>query len=177
MGDRESAAAEERQAQFGQAVELCERRRYYQAAELLQALHRLPVLVGQQELHLAVQSYLGLSIARSVGDYDEGRRLARVGLASRRYRAHACHNLALIYLDQKDRGSAVPLIHKGLRVDPRHRGLLLLAKSIGVRRRPPLSFLRRGHPLNVLLGRLRRRLFPQRGIPLPVADSDAFYFE
>jgi len=48
---------------------------------------------------------------------------------------------------------------------------------MGVRRPPPLSFLRRSHPLNILVGRLRRKWFPPPSVPLPSEEEDSFYFE
>jgi tetratricopeptide (TPR) repeat protein len=176
MDTDQTPSAAEKQTMFERARELCAQRRYYQAAELLRALDQYPVGPAQQDFAAVVQSYLGLAVARSVGDYGEGERLAQAGLASKGYHADACHNLALIHLDRRDRQKAVALIWRGLKANPRHHGLLLLVKSLGVRRQPPLAFLGRSHPFNVWLGRLRNRLFPQR-VPLPSGDSDSLFFE
>lgn len=68
-------------------------------------------------------------------------------------------NLAKIYMLMKDRYHAVQAIHAGLKYthSPFRNELMNFYKQIGIRRRPPITFLSRNHPLNVFLGKLLRR--------------------
>jgi tetratricopeptide (TPR) repeat protein len=168
---------EEMLAQFERARGLCRERRYYHAAELLRELSELPPDPVRRDLELVIQSYLGLAVARSVGDFREALRLAEPATACKGWRADAYCNLALIHLDQGNRKQALPLVWKGLKENPRHRELLLLIKSLGIRRPPPLRFLSRRHPLNVMLGRLRHRLNRQSFIPDPEDEQARITFE
>jgi hypothetical protein len=54
-------------------------------------------------------------------------------------------------------------------VDPQHEPIIEALKGLGVRRRPPLRFLPRGHLLNRLIGRMQARLVR----PLNPPSSDA----
>jgi hypothetical protein len=68
---------------------------------------------------------------------------------------HYC--LAQIYLLSHSRKQAWEAIHQGLSFGPTHPGLLALEAEMGVRKKPILPFLKRGHPVNVRLGRVLRR--------------------
>jgi tetratricopeptide (TPR) repeat protein len=66
--------------------------------------------------------------------------------------------LARVYLMGGSKRKAIQAIEEGLRADAGHAELRRLHGQLGVRATPPLGFLPRGHPLNRLLGRLRRAL-------------------
>ena len=50
-------------------------------------------------------------------------------------------------------------------IDPECDAILAELEALGVRRRPPLRFLRRRHPINRWLGRVRQRMAAQPGEP------------
>jgi len=62
---------------------------------------------------------------------------------------------AHLALGQRDR--AVRAVQRGLAEQPEHPGLRAAQEELGRRQRPVLPFLRRGNPLNRLLGRMRHR--------------------
>lgn len=68
--------------------------------------------------------------------------------------------LGVVLLRAGDRAKAFAAFQRGLRIDPRHPALRKRVREMGVRRRPPLRFLRRSHPANRVLGMMRARLFP-----------------
>jgi hypothetical protein len=44
-----------------------------------------------------------------------------------------------------------------LKIDPDHKGIKWELKKLGSRKKPPLSFLDRSNPLNILLGKLMNK--------------------
>lgn len=66
-------------------------------------------------------------------------------------------NMARIYLKGDSRRMAVEALDQGLSLSPRHPELLLLRRQMGARKPPVIGFLSRENPVNVTLGRMRRR--------------------
>ncbi len=68
-------------------------------------------------------------------------------------------NLARVYLLMNDRYHAVQAIQQGLkfRHSPFRTNLINFYKMIGIRRKPPITFLHRDNPLNVILGKMFRK--------------------
>ena len=103
-------------------------------------------------------SYLGYGIALREKRVREGLQLCRHSVKVEFYQADNYHNLARTYLLARQRSAAVRTVLDGLKIDPHHRGLLVVRKELGIRGRPILPFLDRGHVLNQFLGRLRHAL-------------------
>lgn len=100
-------------------------------------------------------STLGYGLARFEKRYRDGIKLCEHGVKRQFYEAENYYNLARARLLLDDRSRAVRVLQKGLRMDPRHAGLLRLRRELGVRKQPVLRFLSRSNPLNRALGRLR----------------------
>lgn len=68
-------------------------------------------------------------------------------------------NLAKVYVLIDDRYHAVKTVQKGLRFksSPYRNDLVNYYRFLGVRKKPPLGFLGRSNPLNVILGKLTRK--------------------
>ena len=66
-------------------------------------------------------------------------------------------NLARVELFYQHRRQAVLAIEEGLQRDVLHEGLHLMQRQLGVRKRKPLAFLPRQHPMNERIGKLLRR--------------------
>jgi predicted Zn-dependent protease len=68
-------------------------------------------------------------------------------------------NLAKVYVLVDDRRLAVKTIQKGLKhkSSPYKNELLNYYRFLGVRKKPPLAFLGRSNPLNVILGKLKKK--------------------
>lgn len=101
--------------------------------------------------------YLGQAIARCEGRKHEGLELCRHAVQVEPFRPENHLNLAQLYLMVGNRRGALRSLRDGLALDSDHRGLLELQKRMGVRRRPPIPFLARTNPLNVILGQVRHR--------------------
>ena len=67
-------------------------------------------------------------------------------------------NLARLHLAFGFKAEGMRLLKRGLMIAPGHEEILDAVRSLGVRRRPPLGFLRRGNALNRWLGKLIDRV-------------------
>lgn len=103
-------------------------------------------------------SYLGYGIALREKRVREGLQLCRHSVKVEFYQADNYHNLARTYVLARQRSAAVRTVLDGLKIDPHHPGLLVIRKELGIRSRPVLPFLDRGHALNQFLGRLRHAI-------------------
>src|SRR6185295_1767321 len=101
-----------------------------------------------------VFSFLGYGLALKEGRVDEGLALCRHAVRLQLFEPENHLNLARTQLLANDRSGAYRTVREGLRVDRNDKELQALRKSLGVRRRPALSFLGRTHPINRALGRL-----------------------
>ena len=103
-------------------------------------------------------SYLGYGIALREKRIREGLQLCRHSVKVEFYQADNYHNLARTYVLARQRSAAVRTVLDGLKIDPHHAGLLVIRRELGIRSRPVLPFLDRGHVLNQFLGRLRHAI-------------------
>jgi tetratricopeptide (TPR) repeat protein len=130
-------------------------------AEAASSFHdalRIARRAGSCELKMRSLSYLGLSLALARGPTPETIRACE--MAARRHFLDAALllNLGRVYLLAGEVPRAIAAFEKGLRLAPRHRDIRLWLARAERRAPPPIRALRRGHPLNVILGRLRHRL-------------------
>ncbi len=93
----------------------------------------------------------GLSLV-CCGDVS-GLNLCRHAASMETVQADSFLNLALAELKFQHRKRACRAISQGLRLHPRHKQLLKLRSKLGVRRQPPLPFLKRANVLNKWLGK------------------------
>ncbi len=94
----------------------------------------------------------GLSLV-NCGDYS-GLNLCRNAAGRETIDADVFLNLALAELKMNHRKRACHAVSLGLDVDPRHARLLKLRRSMGMRRKPCVPFLRRENILNKWLGKV-----------------------
>ncbi len=81
--------------------------------------------------------------------------LARSALRAQFYNPDLYLNLARIYLAHDFKSEAVRVLRRGLMLDPEHPRIAQHLARLGIRRRPPIPFLGRGHLLNRLLGKVQ----------------------
>jgi len=111
---------------------------------------------SRDDTHLqCYKSWHGLSLVYS-GDVS-GLNLCRHAAANEHIDATVFQNLALAELQFRHRKRACATLKRGLSLDPNHRGLLKLRKSMGARRQPVLGFLDRNNPVNKWLGKVTYR--------------------
>ncbi|HED19093.1 MAG TPA: hypothetical protein ENI74_06285 [Gammaproteobacteria bacterium] len=111
------------------------------------------------QLHL-YSSWHGLAL---VYNKDvSGLNLCRRAATRKGIQATIFQNLVLAELKFNHRKRVCDALDQGLRLEPRHEGLLALKKTIRLRRRPCLVFLKRENLLNKWLGKMTYRKIAAR---------------
>ncbi|MBU1191352.1 MAG: tetratricopeptide repeat protein [Gammaproteobacteria bacterium] len=100
-------------------------------------------------------SFVGLTQVM-LGDVS-GLNLCRRAGQEETHRGDVFENLARAELRLGHRKQACEALRRGIKADRAHSGLRNLRTEMGMRRSPPLNFLKRDNPLNRMLGKLMYR--------------------
>ncbi len=103
-----------------------------------------------------IRSYYGWAVAMIEHRLERGVALCRSALRDGADQPEVYHNFARVLLANGRKSEGMKYIRRGLMVEPRNAALILEWRRLGVRRPPVLPFLRRRHPANRVMGRLRR---------------------
>lgn len=106
-------------------------------------------------LQIAAMSHYGLCLAMASDRLRDAREICEGAVEAGPDRPELYLNLGRVCLKQMDRAHAFRTLVRGLRLDPRHPGLVAELRRLGFRQRPVIAFLPRRHPVNQLLGSLR----------------------
>ena len=112
-------------------------------------------------------SSYGLCLALHKGRIKEAAEFCWLGVEKDHFNPDAYYNMARVWMAGRSRRKAVEALEKGLALDPRHPGLQRLRAEFGSRRPPVISFLHRDNPLNVSLGKVRKRMASPKPDPKP----------
>lgn len=104
------------------------------------------------------QSYYGLSLVETGRDREGGVDLCRQSVRKLFYRVDPFINLARAYFLIGDRKRAVRALEKGSVLELGDPIVEQLMSELGRRRKPVFPFLRRDHPINRVVGRIRHVL-------------------
>jgi tetratricopeptide (TPR) repeat protein len=102
------------------------------------------------------RSYYGLSIALVERRFDRALELCRSAAKEEFFNPDLYHNLARVHLAFGFKAEAIRYLRRGLMIDPANASMQADLQELGTRSRPPLGFLPRRHPLNRVVGQLRR---------------------
>jgi|WetSurMetagenome_2_1015567.scaffolds.fasta_scaffold41697_3 tetratricopeptide (TPR) repeat protein len=111
-----------------------------------------------EKLPAHVISYYGLCLGLHLGKHREASALCQAAIDVYPMKADYYDNLAEVCAAARQRRKAVTAVQRGLAIDPDNARLLDLEARLGRRRDPVVSSLRREHPVNVTLGRIRHAL-------------------
>ena len=100
-------------------------------------------------------SFYGLCLALERGEVREALRYCREAVTLEGYNPDIRCNLGQVLLRAGRRKEAYRSFVRGLKSDSNHRASVVAIKTMGIRRRPVLTFLHRSNPINRLLGKLR----------------------
>ena len=100
-------------------------------------------------------AFWGYGMAAVDARYNDGIAACKKALELEFYQPENSWNLARTYLLLGSRRQAIAAVRQGLSIDGSYRPLLQLQRELGQRRPPVLTFLRRDHAINRLLGRIR----------------------
>ncbi|MFQ5697418.1 MAG: tetratricopeptide repeat protein [Myxococcota bacterium] len=104
------------------------------------------------------RSSYALALALVRGQFLGAAELARAAVRQEFYNPDLYLNLSRIYLTFDMKADAIRFLRRGLMVDPENDRLARKLSDLGMRRRPPLRFLPRGHLANRILGRVQARM-------------------
>jgi tetratricopeptide (TPR) repeat protein len=121
------------------------------ALEHFQTAHRLDPVSPRY------RSYYGLAVGLVERRLDRALDLCRSAAREEFFQPLHYHNLAQLHLAFGFKAEAIRYLRRGLMIDPDNEGIHQALGRLGVRRRPPLGFLRRQSFLNRWLGRLLGR--------------------
>jgi len=102
-------------------------------------------------------SYLGVVLARSEKKWGEAEKLCDGAVRLKRNQAQLYLNLAEVYATAGRRDESVEALQAGLKFARRDIRLNIAMNKLTKRRSPVFSFLRRQHPLNRGLGKIRHQ--------------------
>ena len=120
--------------------------------EHFSAAHRLD---GASARH---RSYHGLALGLAKKQLDRALELCRSAAKEEFFNPEHYHNLARLHIAFGFKAEGIRYLRRGLMIDPGCEPIAEELRRLGVRRRPPLSFLRRQHLLNRWLGRVLERV-------------------
>jgi tetratricopeptide (TPR) repeat protein len=127
-----------------------------EALALFEAALELDRRLGSRTPQARYLSYYGLSLARDGSHLREGVDFCRQAIDLEFFNADLFWNYGRVLLLAERRKEAFATFVKGLSVQKNHQEILKELRRMGFRRRPVLSFLARGNPVNVALGKLLR---------------------
>lgn len=152
-------SAEER---FRRGLEAFHAGRKREALALFETAIELERRSGKKRPQARYLSYYGLCLALEEKRVRDGIEICRQALPLESYNADLHLNMARALLVAGRRREAHEQLLRGAGLAPGHPEIYRALQAMGLRRRPPIPFLSRANPLNVLLGRLSR---PQRLVP------------
>ncbi|HBG47713.1 MAG TPA: hypothetical protein DDW94_12115 [Deltaproteobacteria bacterium] len=108
--------------------------------------------------HPTATSYYAVSLASVEGNFDKAISLCLMAAEKEFYNPEIYLNLGRIFLLNGQKSVAVRAFRKGLKFDSDHFALLSEMKSLGLRRKPMISFLPRQNVVNRFLGILVEKI-------------------
>lgn len=113
---------------------------------------------GKPAPRMKYLSYYGLALSLAAGRTEEAIEMCEKALSLEFYNPDLYLNAARVYLAAGQRRRAHKAVCQGLRIEKRHPALLILLRSMGLRKRPIFKFLPRRHVLNRMTGKVRSNL-------------------
>lgn len=107
-------------------------------------------------------SYYAICLVEVEKKYEQAISLCLMAVEREFYNPDIYLNLGRVYMMNGQKAVAIRAFRKGLRIDETHPELMTEIQEMGVRRRPPLSFLSRRNIANKLLGMLVRGWQPNK---------------
>ncbi|HEY3176578.1 MAG TPA: tetratricopeptide repeat protein [Candidatus Polarisedimenticolia bacterium] len=138
--------------------------RYEEAAAFFESAMRLGGDRQTVNRRMRCLSYYGLSVALANRPTPEAIKACEVAARRNFYSAELQLNLGKVYMLAGKTTRALAAFERGLQIAPRNRALKNEIAGSDRRRRPPIPWIRRNHPVNRVLGRVRASLKASRAI-------------
>ena len=146
---------------FSRGLKALDADRHGEALEHFRAAHRLDATRPRY------RSYYGLAVGLAEQRLDRALELCRSAAKEEFFNAEHYHNLARLHLALGFKAEAIRQLRRGLMIDPGNAALGEAVQRMGIRRPPPIRFLRRQHVLNRWAGKLLGRM----GTPGPALSA------
>jgi predicted Zn-dependent protease len=118
-------------------------------------------------------SFYGLCLGLESHRWKEAVDLCREAVAAESYNPDLHLNLGRVLVAAGRRKEGWEALQRGAEVDEAHEGLRRALAAMGARRRPPVPFLARSHPLNRMLGKMAHQDQARRAAPAQRAKRAA----
>jgi len=147
------------------AVRLTQDEKYAEALRLFEMYLPLLSKGADEEKRLLTRSssYCGVCLAVERHRIIEALEYCQISLNGDLPDPEHHVNVALVYMQRKDRRMAVKHLYAGLELQPKHTRSLMVMYAIGRRHRPVIPFLSRSNRINVWLGKRRAAGRPSPG--------------
>jgi len=130
----------------------------FEAGEEGAAFEHFRAAYGLQRSNARYASWYGLCLALVDRRFNKGLELCRSAVKEEFFNPELYLNLARVHLAFGFKAEGLRYLRRGLMIDPASATIRGELDRLGRRQQPVLRFLPRRHPLNRLLGRVRRRL-------------------
>lgn len=104
------------------------------------------------------RSFFGLTLGLVDRRWERALELCRGAARDEFFDPVHYHNLARLHLAFGFKAESIRLLRRGLMIDPENATIAAELRVLGVRKRPPLGFLRRENALNRWIGKLMDRM-------------------
>jgi tetratricopeptide (TPR) repeat protein len=101
------------------------------------------------------RSYYGLCLGLAKKRYNDAINICKSAVKMEQYNPDLHWNLGRVLYDAGRKKEAYQVFVRAVNQQPSHRGLRKDLQRMGNRKRPVLPFLKRDHPFNIALGRMR----------------------
>ncbi len=145
----------EAEASFERGHRALEKNDWKEATAFFEAAVTLERKLCPHSPQARYRSFYGLCVGLAKKRHFDAIRLCRSAITLERYNPDLHLNLGRVFFDAGRKREAHRAFVQGLRQETGHMELIRAVKRMGLRKRPVLRFLRRTHPLNVALGRMR----------------------
>lgn len=153
MSDVSSSPGEQQlQQALRAAIAATDRGDYPGALKVFTAIYGDPAIKAPPD---GLSAY-GLCVAVEEKQSKKGVELCRAAIAAQFYDSRHYSNLVKLYLKRANRKGAIEVLEEALAQMPEDATLLALREKMGIRDKPPISFLSHDNLLNRLLPRKRR---------------------
>lgn len=145
----------EAEGSFEKGYQALEDNNWREATAFFEAALTLERRLSPKSPQARYRSYYGLCIGLAKKRHQDAIRMCQSAVQLERYNPDLHWNLGRVLFAAGRKREAYRVFLRGVKQEPTHRGLVTDIKKMGVRKKPVLRFLRRNHPINVALGRMR----------------------
>lgn len=149
---------------FEKGLTMLSHGRYEESVAFFESAMRLGTDRQTINRRMRCLSYYGLSVALANRPTPEAIKACEVAARRNFYSAELQLNLGKVYMLAGKTTRALAAFERGLQIAPGNRALRNEMAGADRRRRPPIPWIRRNHPVNRVLGKARATLATARAL-------------